>query len=758
MTRILVVSHPAVLPANQHLYRELRARGWDIKLVVPNKWTNEYGAITARPLSGMEGAFIPRQVLSAGRPQRHVYISPPPHLLRRLRPDVLFLEEESFSLCAAQWSRAAMRLGVPYGIQATDNLDRTLPYPMQRSRAAVLTHAAFVAARSPAAASLARKWGAPGVPEVVPRLMPLWKPEQRHHHAKFTIGFVGRLAAATEIADLLTAFRLMTAPARLIFVGQGPITDQLAEESGVEICARNHPDNMRAAYAQIDLLVLPSRPTPAREEQSGRLLVEALVCGIPVITSDTAESNWILKATGGGWLTPDGDTAALAALLDQVATDETARRARAETGSRAAADLFSLRAVADKMGALLTDAADCPQSTALGAPSCHREDGADTEPLPITLVAHDVGGRGGMERVHAEIIVRMASHRRVTVISTSIDPSLRALATWKRIRVPRRPAPLRFVFFFFVGGWQLRRNGTGLVHTCGAIVPNRTDIASVHLCHAGFVTSTGHLAPAEAPVLRRLNTGLQRSLALAAELWCYRRGRAGMIHAVSKGVAAEIEQHFRTVRILTIPNAVDASVFRPDLSARASLRKRLGVSADVTVALFVGGAWDHKGLIIAIQSLAHARQTGADIRLWVVGKGDVKRFTKYAIDAGVSESVRFFGQLDDPLPYYQAADLFLLPSAYETFSLVAWEAAASGLPIVATAVHGIADLVGEGEAGIIITRDVREVARAAVKLALNPDLRQQLGHEARRRATELTWDTVVSKLEAAMEEHLRAGA
>lgn len=364
MKHLLVVSHPAVLPVNQHLYRELRARGWDVKLVVPARWHHEYGAIDVQPLPGMEGAFIRRQVLAAGKPQRHLYISPPSLLLRRLRPDVLFLEEESFSLCAAQWGRAATRLDIPFGVQAAENLDRPLPFLVRRSRATVLAHASFVAARSPAAAALARQWGATGVTELVPHSVPPWKPQQRRPHETFTIGFAGRLVEAKGVTDLLTAFRLMKVPGRLVLVGDGPLARQVASEPGVELWAGYSHDNMPAAYAQMDVLVLPSRRTPAWEEQFGRVLVEALSCGVPVIGSDTGEIPWVVKTTGGGWLTPTGDATALAALLDQVARDEVGRRVRAEAGCRAADDLFSLRAAADQLVALLTEVTAHHRATA----------------------------------------------------------------------------------------------------------------------------------------------------------------------------------------------------------------------------------------------------------------------------------------------------------------------------------------------------------------------------------------------------------
>ena len=74
--------------------------------------------------------------------------------------------------------------------------------------------------------------------------------------------------------------------------------------------------------------------------------------------------------------------------------------------------------------------------------------------------------------------------------------------------------------------------------------------------------------------------------------------------------------------------------------------------------------------------------------LWIVGPGDVERYRALARGEGVEDRVRFFGRRTDTERFYRAADAFLFPSLYEAFPLVALEAAACGLPIVATASMG----------------------------------------------------------------------
>ncbi len=367
-----------------------------------------------------------------------------------------------------------------------------------------------------------------------------------------------------------------------------------------------------------------------------------------------------------------------------------------------------------------------------------------------------------MEKVHAELIRRLSGAWDITVLSATLDPELRPLVAWRRVRgVPKRPMPAKFLAFCVLGGLALRSTlrvgGTAVVHTCGAIVLNRADLATVHLCHAGFVRSTGRLSPRPASSPRRLNTGFQRLLALGAERWCYRPARLGTAHAVSAGVGRELEECYPGVAVAVVPNGVDTTRFRPDGCERARLRAGQDTPEEALVSLFVGGDWDRKGLAVAIDSVAQARASGVDARLWVVGRGDQNRFSRVARRAGVDEWVVFFGPRADTTSFYRGADVLVLPSEYETFSMVAHEAAACGLPVVATAVHGVVDLIGDADAGLIVGRDPAELAAALVRLAESPALRRRQGAEGHRRVAGMTWEAAADQLHTVLRQMASPG-
>jgi UDP-glucose:(heptosyl)LPS alpha-1,3-glucosyltransferase len=738
--RLLVVSHPSVIPVNQTVYARLVEVGWDVLVALPNRWFNEYSRDAVQPQAapGLEGRLRPLPVVLAGRPQRHFYAVAPRRLLRSFRPDVAFVEEECFSVSATQWGLALHRFGIPFGLQAAENLDRPIPAPARVSRSWVLRHAAFIAARSPAGGDLVRRWGAVGDVRLVPHAIPPWHAAPHRAHETFTVGYAGRLVAAKGLWDLLGACALLREPVRLHLVGDGPLRPALeqARRPNVDIhidVGRSH-DRMPEAYAEMDVLVLPSRTTSRWTEQFGRVLVEALSCGVPVVASDSGEIPWVVATTGGGRIFPEGDVLALARLLTELRDRPEERTRLAREGREQAVRLFGVDAIARELDDTLRAAVDRVTGRAGVRPT-------------VALVAHGVHDRGGMERACAELVRRGSDRYRFVVYSSELDPGLAKLATWKRIVVPRRPIPLKFVAFFVTAGLRLFRSPADLVHSVGAVVPNRVDVVSVHFCHAGFRGRTGRLAPAGRTFFRRINTTLARLAALGAERWSYRPDRARHLAAVSTGVASELQSHYPQVPTSVAPNGTDAERFQPDPIVRRDVRLSERVKPTDVVALFLGGDWDHKGLKLAIDGLARASsELDEQLLLWVVGLGNERRFRAIAESGDVGDRVRFFGVVTDPQPLYQAADIFVLPTLYETFSLAAFEAAASGLPLVAPAVSGIEELIGKDEAGIIVERTPESVASALVRLAADEELRMRLGEVGRRRAAKYTWDRSVESI------------
>jgi len=309
----------------------------------------------------MQQALRPTRVAFAGRPQRHVYLTRARSICRSLRPDVGFIEAEPYSFPALQWSLAFKRQVIPFGVHCFENIDRPLPYPVERARSLVLRDAAFVAARSQSAARLVSSWGARGEVGLAPPAVPAW-PEASHAHTArpFTVGYAGRLVASKGLTDLLAAVRKLSAPVELLMIGDGELRGQLEGEpipgSKLRVLDSLSHAQMADGYAQLDVLVLPSRTTRTWKEQFGRVIVEALSCGVPVIGSDSGEIPWLIELTGGGVVFPEGDSDALAAALNRLRDAPELRASLASSGRAAVERMFSVPAATDALEQLLLGA------------------------------------------------------------------------------------------------------------------------------------------------------------------------------------------------------------------------------------------------------------------------------------------------------------------------------------------------------------------------------------------------------------------
>ncbi|HEX4466476.1 MAG TPA: glycosyltransferase family 4 protein, partial [Solirubrobacteraceae bacterium] len=294
-------------------------------------------------------------------------------------------------------------------------------------------------------------------------------------------------------------------------------------------------------------------------------------------------------------------------------------------------------------------------------------------------------------------------------------------------------------WFMLAGSLTLRRRRRGIVQATGAIVLNRVDVIAVHYCHR-----VGPANPSRASFAYRLHT---RAIALVnrvAEWLCYRPRQAPAFVCVSEGVADEMRRFYPSTasRVRTIYNGVDTDLFRPGARRQDArgLRATLSIPADGLAAAFVGSEWERKGLAAAIRALALAPEW----QLLVAGAGEQHRYRTLAAELEVAERVHWLGVTSDVQLVYAACDAFVLPTSYETFSLVTFEAAASGLAVLATPVNGVRELIEDGENGFLIDRDPERIAELLRRLAENEELRSRLGRAARESALRFSWQRMVA--------------
>lgn len=364
----------------------------------------------------------------------------------------------------------------------------------------------------------------------------------------------------------------------------------------------------------------------------------------------------------------------------------------------------------------------------------------------VTVVAHDVGPVGGMERMLTELVNRLLDRGTdVTLVSRSCELPSHPRLRWIRVPGPARPFTFAFPWFLLAGSVMAWRHRRGPLHTTGALVLNRADLSTVHFCHYGARERMRLLRAARPHPHYRLNAWLATGLSRAAERWCYRPTRTRCLVAVSSGVGEELREHFPSMAEATrvISNGVDRAEFRPNPEARARIRKELGLEESDLVAIFVGSEWEGKGVRFLVEAVGRAR----DWHLLVVGRGDEARYRRLA-DKLAPGRVHFVGEKRNIACYYASADAFALPSAYESFSMSAHEAAACGLPLLITPVSGAEDLLVDGENGWFIERDTDVISDRLGRLGADPALRRRMAQGAREATRNMSWEEAVDAYSA----------
>jgi lipopolysaccharide/colanic/teichoic acid biosynthesis glycosyltransferase/glycosyltransferase involved in cell wall biosynthesis len=183
-------------------------------------------------------------------------------------------------------------------------------------------------------------------------------------------------------------------------------------------------------------------------------------------------------------------------------------------------------------------------------------------------------------------------------------------------------------------------------------------------------------------------------------------------------------------------SGVDVSRFCPDAAARQRVRQEASIPEDATMFLFVGRLNRDKGILDLAKAFDHLAARRRDTYLVCVGPDEAGIEARMrSICSSCAMRLRFVGQTCFPEQYMAAADALCLPSYREGFGSVVIEAAATGIPAIASRIYGLTDAVQDGVTGCLHQRgNWEELADAMEALASNRSLREQLGQQARERA------------------------
>jgi glycosyltransferase involved in cell wall biosynthesis len=340
--KVLMLSKACLVGAYQRKLEELaKFADIDLTVAVPPFWHDERGVMPLERAHTDGYQLVVEPIALNGHFHTHFY----PRLGRqvsRLRPDIFHIDEEPYNLATFLALRLARRFGAKSLFFTWQNLYRRYPPPFSWLEAYVLRRADYAIAGNTGAIDVLRRKGYAGPVKVIPQFgvdPQLYNPSPFvTQHSTFTVAYVGRLVAEKGIDVLLRAAAGLEDDWQLRILGSGPERarlEVLARELG--IASRTSFDRpipstqMPRYYERLDALVLPSLTRPNWKEQFGRVLIEAMVCGVPVVGSACGEIPNVIG--DAGLVFPEGDVDALRANLARLHSEpglraELARRGR----------------------------------------------------------------------------------------------------------------------------------------------------------------------------------------------------------------------------------------------------------------------------------------------------------------------------------------------------------------------------------------------------------------------------------------------
>lgn len=419
--RILRISHSGVVDAWRERERVARRLGHDVTSVTATVWDEGGRDVPLEPRPGEDVVGV----RTLGRhPALFVYDPRPLWRLLGQRWDVLDLHEEPFALATAEVLalRALRRSTVPYCLYSAQNIDKRYPPPFRWLERWALRHASAVSVCNAESGEIVTRKGLTGRPVLIglgvdPAHFAPGPERPPSPDGTVRVGYVGRLAPHKGV-DVLLESVAADPRLHLVVAGAGPLDAELRARASrpdlygrVDFVGALSKADLPDLYRGLDVLAIPSLTTQGWIEQFGRVAVEAMACGTPVVASDSGALPDVVQ--GAGLLVPPGDPTALAEALGRAGTDERLSATMRREGIARARE-FSW----DRIGETYVELYESMSTRGPSTP---------TSPPEVVVVAYH----------HAELLRRSLTpltHLPVTVVDNSSDPEVRAVCAELGVR------------------------------------------------------------------------------------------------------------------------------------------------------------------------------------------------------------------------------------------------------------------------------------------------------------------------------------
>lgn len=358
---------------------------------------------------------------------------------------------------------------------------------------------------------------------------------------------------------------------------------------------------------------------------------------------------------------------------------------------------------------------------------------AATGPAPAApgrlrvLLATPSLGVGGAERIVALLAHHLGRTGHDVGVVSMYDP----LGTWIEAELRAAGVPLSFLG---------KRRGMDLrmvPRIAAAIRAFRPDVLHTHAYTLQYALPTLPLRP-RLRVVHTLHNLAEREAHRPGRLvqgLAFRLGVAPV--AIGEAMARSFRRVYGRAPRRVIPNGVPVAAFAPAPGAREAVRGELGLPARAPVVLAVSRLAPQKDVATLVRAFSSPRLAALDARLLVAGGGPLRaELEQLARDRNAGDRIRFLGIRTDVPRLLAAADLFALPSRYEGNPLTVMEAMAAGLPVVATAVGSVPELVPAAAGRLVPAGDEGALEDALHALLRDPVRIRALGAAAARVAAE----------------------
>ena len=368
--RVLMVSKACIVGIYQRKLEAIAQQGLELCVLVPPSWKDERGeqALERVYTEGYQLNAIPIRL--NGNFHLHHYPTIGEHI-RDYQPDIVHIDEEPYNVATWQALFHAKRAKAKSLFFSWQNIKRDYVPPFSWGEQWVYNNIDYALVGTDDAGDVLRAKGYQGQMATIPQFgtdSELFKPLDTHPTRPFTIGFIARIVPEKGVEVLLRAVAQLRGDWRLRLVSGGSTIDemkllvqslQIADK--VEFVGQLPSTDLPDEYHKIDVLVLPSLTRPNWKEQFGRVLIEAMASGVPVIGSD---SGAIPRVIGdAGLIVPEGDATALALSIQQVMDTATLRADLIQKGRERYLSQFTHESIAQATVAVYREMLDTPPIT-----------------------------------------------------------------------------------------------------------------------------------------------------------------------------------------------------------------------------------------------------------------------------------------------------------------------------------------------------------------------------------------------------------